>query len=67
MRKLYKKPASLRETMLALATDICGCYCGCHEVCNCPTYPTHQIAYDQSDDGHTMSVSSVEGSNRSFG
>lgn len=53
--------------MLALATDICSCYCGCHEVCNCPTYPTHQIAYDQSDDGHTMSVSSVEGSNRSFG
>lgn len=50
MRKLRKKPLSVREETFALANCGCACACKCKDSCDCPIAPTHQIGLNAMSD-----------------
>ena len=54
MKKLHKRSASKKEIAFAMSIPFCP-QCAYQPMCNCPTYPTHQVVYGQKDSGKTLS------------
>lgn len=53
MKKLQKKPISMREETFTLASCWCFCNCDCMDPCGCPIAPTHQIGLDVVSKGRS--------------
>lgn len=53
--KFCKRPVEAHELALSMAISSCSANCDCSILgpCNCPATPTHQIQYQQINDGKT--------------
>lgn len=53
--KFHKRPVSEHEAAFTMSQVLVSCACNCDNLgpCLCSPIPTHQIQYDQSEQGRT--------------